>query len=208
MLAFRSGSLGFRVLVCPKPCKYLKACFITNVKPFGIQKLQYGTQNWGYFDPISHAEENEEEDDDESITGNPNEEPSLSDISNLSQFMYEKMGGPAGSYEDYRKMLDQSELGDLNALCRLGITYLEGVDGLVAKDVDKGLELLYSAGMKGFASAFYIMGCYWAAETVETRAYPWFERAAEMGDSSAMYELAIRLSEGKGVVKNKQQVSN
>eukprot|EP00012_Vannella_robusta_P006510 CAMPEP_0206195556 /NCGR_PEP_ID=MMETSP0166-20121206/7912_1 /ASSEMBLY_ACC=CAM_ASM_000260 /TAXON_ID=95228 /ORGANISM="Vannella robusta, Strain DIVA3 518/3/11/1/6" /LENGTH=411 /DNA_ID=CAMNT_0053612841 /DNA_START=1405 /DNA_END=2637 /DNA_ORIENTATION=+ len=112
------------------------------------------------------------------------------------------IGGPLSSLQEYEELKGKAKAGDLQAQTRLGVSYLYGVDGLFPPDVDRGLETLYNAGTKGFAQAFCIIGRYWSLEGHERKAYPWFERASQMGDAGACWERAIRLESGKGVPKD------
>ena len=116
------------------------------------------------------------------------------------------IGGPLSSLQEYEELKGKAKAGDLQAQTRLGVSYLYGVDGLFPPDVDRGLETLYNAGTKGFAQAFCIIGRYWSLEGHERKAYPWFERASQMGDAGACWERAIRLESGKGVPKDFEAV--
>lgn len=117
----------------------------------------------------------------------------------LHRQIQDEIGGPVQSIEDLHEQQAKAKEGDAHAQARLGVSHLYGVDGLLPPQPDTGLELLYAAGLQAYGPAFTAIGRYWALEGYPRRAYPWFEKAAGLGDPSAQWELGHRLEEGVGV---------
>ena len=117
----------------------------------------------------------------------------------LHSDLQDQMGGTVNSFEDLSLQEQKALSGDLHAMARLGISHLHGVEGLLPPNPDRGLELLYAAGLKGHGGAYNAIGKYWSIEGYQRKAFPWFEKAAALGDASAHWELGFRLENGKGV---------
>ncbi|HVT62166.1 MAG TPA: tetratricopeptide repeat protein, partial [Legionellaceae bacterium] len=99
-----------------------------------------------------------------------------------------------GAYEDALSLYQTAvQRGHIKAMSNLGLFYLEGKKGVVAKDEKKAVELITSAVEKGHARSQYNLarmyekGC--GVEMDMDKAIEWYQKAADNGDKSAEKKL-------------------
>ena len=95
-----------------------------------------------------------------------------------------------------------AEMGDLEAICNLGICYEYGKGGLT-KDEVKAVEWYQKAAEAGNATAMNNLGiCYEYGQggltKDEIKAVEWYQKAAEAGEATAMCNLGICYQYGQG----------
>ena len=141
-----------------------------------------------------------------SITRSNADLPTEAEQRKIQQLVHDELGGTVATIEDLEQQKAKIEAGDLHAMSRLGVSYLQGVDGLIPPDPEKGLELLYKSGIRGNAIAFSTIARYWAIQGFDRKAFEWFEKAANMGEPTAQWELGDRYERGLGVRRNFKKV--
>ena len=98
------------------------------------------------------------------------------------------------SDEDIGRMNKRVDIGDIEAICIMGIYYANGMNGL-SQDYGKALELWHRAGEHGHAASYNNIGnfyCKGAGVTVDKKkAIRYFELAAMRGCTGARYNVGV-----------------
>ena len=86
------------------------------------------------------------------------------------------------------------------ALCTLvfGGDYEEGIKAIKNNDTVKGILLLKKAAKEGNVKAQVTVGLLYSMTQKDSEALEYYQMAAEQGDSTALFRLALLYREGKG----------
>jgi len=110
-------------------------------------------------------------------------------------------------YIAFKYLQKATDLGNIDALWKLGICYLFG-EGTF-KDEKRGVELIKKAAEKGHCSAQADIGiCYYDGIGViqnYSEAFNWLKKAAEQGVGKAQFRLSLCYATGKGTTQNREK---
>ena len=99
--------------------------------------------------------------------------------------------------EDFKKLLQSAESGDIKAQCSLAYCYIEGRG--TTTNFEKAAEWWYKAAEQGYADAQYNLGVFYIrVKENAAEAFKWFLKAAEQGQADAQYRLVDCYLYGKG----------
>ncbi len=98
----------------------------------------------------------------------------------------------------------ETEKGDLDALCCLGLLYITG-SAVNVPDRPRGREMLAKAAVGGNVGAAYCLARFYENQQEdEQQVVKWFQMAAQGGHPRAQYYLGLRYEEGRGADKNEE----
>ena len=110
-------------------------------------------------------------------------------------------------YMAFKYLQKATDLGNIDALWKLGICYLFG-EGTF-KDEKRGVELIKKAAEKGHCDAQADIGiCYYDGIGViqnYSESFNWLKKAAEQGVGKAQFRLSICYATGKGTTQNREK---
>lgn len=103
--------------------------------------------------------------------------------------------------EAFERYLTLAEQGATACQTFVGWMYMTGTG--VAEDLEKAEHWLKSAIQGGDYVAAFDLGVLYSKKSEYETAFQWFEQAADSGYLPAIYRLAVRLEDGKGVPRDK-----
>lgn len=125
---------------------------------------------------------------------------------NLGILYYKGQGVKKDLAKAYWWLNEAAERGNVKALNNLGLFFLKGY--AVAKNIPHSIKLFEYSAQLGSQEATFILGQIYEDEMKDLKkAFYWFKKSADAGNSNAKYRLALMYEFGEGTKRDKKKAS-
>jgi TPR repeat protein len=119
---------------------------------------------------------------------------------------------PSSSSSSFQERRAAAAQGDADEQYNVGLIYMQGMEGVVAKSCEKAFEFFLLSAEQGTVEAQCILGFIYGhghgVATNKEEAFRWTARAAEQGSKEAQFNLGLFYHTGDGTAKDEEKAQH